>query len=59
VEDPVSTVRETNGLTEFKQTAPEGNKERAAIEKKLGKERYQQSGAESHKPMVGISAGRS
>ena len=40
VEDPVSTVRETNGLTEFKQTAPEGNKEHAAIEKKLGKERY-------------------
>ena len=40
VEDPVSTVRETNGLTEFKQTAPVSNKDLAAVEKKLGKERY-------------------
>lgn len=40
VEDPVAKVRETNGLTEFKQTAPDGNKELDAVGKKLGKERY-------------------
>jgi hypothetical protein len=40
VEEPVSVVRESNGLTEFKQTAPESNKERDAMAKKLGKQRY-------------------
>jgi Mn-containing catalase len=40
VEDPVSTVRQTNGLTQFPQTAPLSNKEMQATEKKLGKERY-------------------
>lgn len=40
VQDPVTTVRETNGLTEFKQTAPESNEQRSQVEKKLGKQRY-------------------
>jgi Mn-containing catalase len=40
VEDPISEVRKTNGLTEFEQTAPEGNKELDATGKKLGKERF-------------------
>jgi len=40
VEDPISAVRESNGLTEFKETAPQGNKDLDAIGKKLGKQRY-------------------
>ena len=40
VEDPVTTVRKTNGLTDFEQTAPETNEQRSQVEKKLGKQRY-------------------
>ncbi|HKU26659.1 MAG TPA: hypothetical protein VJQ54_14375, partial [Candidatus Sulfotelmatobacter sp.] len=40
VEDPISTVRQSNGLTEFQQTAPISNKEMDEIGKKLGKQRY-------------------
>jgi Mn-containing catalase len=40
VEDPISAVRESNGLTEFQETAPQGNKDLDAIGKKLGKQRY-------------------
>lgn len=40
VEDPVTTVRESNGLTDFRQTAPENNKELDARGKKLGEQRY-------------------
>lgn len=40
VEDPVSVVRETNGLTEFPQTSPESDAELETIGKALGKERY-------------------
>jgi Mn-containing catalase len=39
VEDPIATVRESNGLTEFRQTAPENNKELDSRGKKLGEQR--------------------
>jgi Mn-containing catalase len=40
VEDPATTVRQTNGLTDFKQTSPKSQKELEATAKALGKERY-------------------
>jgi Mn-containing catalase len=42
VEDPISAVRESNGLTNFQQTAPMSNQEMDAVGKKLGKQRYQE-----------------
>jgi Mn-containing catalase len=40
IEDPITTVRETNGLTRFEQTAPESSNELEAAGKKLGKLRH-------------------
>jgi Mn-containing catalase len=39
IADPVSTIRETNGLTEMEETAPHSNKEVATLDKKMAKQR--------------------
>jgi len=40
VEDPIATVRETNGLTEFPKTHPQSAKDLEQKAKTIGKERY-------------------
>ena len=42
MEDPIGAVRESNGLTNFQQTAPMSNQEMDEVGKKLGKQRYQE-----------------
>jgi Mn-containing catalase len=42
VEDPIGTVRASNGLTDFQQTAPMSNQQLDEVGKRLGKQRYEE-----------------